>query len=369
MVFNIIIVLLVGLVVFFHYVQGFFSATLSAMITVIAAAMAISYHEPVVNTLLKGKMADDAHGMVLCMIFAVTYLVLRTLFDSFIPGNVQTPNVVDKIGAALMGLVAGVFSVGIFAIAVQSLPFDPAMSYLGSSRYALSDNRKVILPVAEGKPMLDTHIDNEMLDGTFDPQKEKSLWLPVDDLVLATMSHLSDGGSLAGDRPLASVHPDYLQELFGERLGIETGARRTALMANGNDPINVTGLFTAATLPAQDAVIKDLRPAGYTPAFKSPVKPGPGQQLLIVRINVSSGASDDADTIFRFSTGSIHLVGTASDGKFKDFYPIGTLYNSSLLLMDKPDDFLFVKAGDSIDAVFMVDQSVLPGGKCTRAHC
>src|SRR5258708_17823784 len=115
MVLSIIIILFIGVIAFFHYVQGFFSATISAMITILAAVIAVSYHENVVNLLLKGKMADVAHAMVLCMIFAVVYFGLRLIFDAAVPGNVRTPSTVDKVGAGLMGLVSGFFATGIFA--------------------------------------------------------------------------------------------------------------------------------------------------------------------------------------------------------------------------------------------------------------
>ena len=46
---------------------------------------------------------------------------------------------------------------------------------------------------------------------------------------------------------------------------------------------------------------------------------------------------------------------------FKDYYPIGTLENARTVLLNKPDDFLFVSEGSSFDAVFVVDQSLLTG--------
>jgi hypothetical protein len=360
MVFAIVIFLLVGVIAFFHYVQGLFSATISAMCVILAAVLAVSYHETVVTMLLKGKMADYAHGMVLCMLFVVVYLVLRTIFDAAVPGNVRTPNVVDKIGAGLMGIVAGIFATGIFAIAAQSLPFDPKMSFMGYSRHAMNDGKKgMYIHVAGGRPSLDAEMGPMMIDGSMDPAKETPLIFPVDDIVIATVNHLSDGGSLSGDRTLASIHPDYLEELFGERLGIQTGARRVALAVGGNDPVDVQAAYSTPSMPCADNEYSDIRASDYKPAFKGQVKPGPGQELIIVRVKVNSSATDDDDGIFRFSTGSIHLVGPSRDGTYKDYYPIGTVENGNTILLDTPDDFLFVKTGDSFDAAFLVDESLL----------
>ena len=209
--------------------------------------------KPFVNLLLKGKMADVAHGMVLCMIFAVVYIVLRVIFDSAIPGNVRVPGTLDKIGSIIMGLIAGVFTTGIFAIAVQTLPFDPGISFMGYSRYTLRDTPLIQVPMTG--QFIDSHISGEMEDTSLAPDKQKGMLVPVDDWVLDAVYHLSDGGSLAGDRTLASVHPDYLQELFGQRAGIQTGGRHVALQYDGHSVVDVTDLFTAAN-PARDGRAK-----------------------------------------------------------------------------------------------------------------
>jgi hypothetical protein len=374
MVFSIVIILLVALIAYFHFVQGFFSATISAIISVLAALLAVSYTETVVGLLLKGKMADIANSFVLCAIFAISYSVLRVIFDAAIPGNVRTPATVDKAGAALMGLVCGVFTTGIFAIAVQMLPFGPTISYMGYSRYPTQDVRDVVVPVAGGGQQLDSHIYNQMTESsmTGDPDsraKEKGLWFPVDDWVLDAVYHISDGGSLAGDRTLASVHPDYLQELFGERLGQQDGGRRSALVVPGNNSISLGGVFSAPSLPQVDGMSKLLR-ADFSPAKE--LKPDHDHQILIVRVIVDHNATDDEDGIFRFSTGSIHMVShvvTATGTRDMDYYPVGLLANGNTVQAARPDDFQFlnIKTGNaSIDAVFLVDNDVLVGGKTSN---
>src|ERR1700689_4272756 len=146
MLLGFIILLLIGVIAFFHYVQGFFSATVSAIITVIAALLAVSYHEMVVNMVLKGKVPDEADAMVLCVLFAAIYIILRLIFDAAVPGNVRVPVLVDKIGAAVMGIIAGIFTTGIFALAAQSLPFGPSVGMY--SRYPLKDKQPVVVPTA-----------------------------------------------------------------------------------------------------------------------------------------------------------------------------------------------------------------------------
>src|SRR4051794_26490832 len=145
MIFAIIIIVLVGFVAFFHYTQGFWSATLSAMITIFAAALAVGYHESVVDTLLKGKMSDQANAIALVGIFALTYLILRVIADKAIPGNLRLPVILDKVGAGIMGFIAAIFAVGIVAVAAQTLPFGPGVA--GYVRYPMHEDREVAISI------------------------------------------------------------------------------------------------------------------------------------------------------------------------------------------------------------------------------
>src|SRR5687767_11781931 len=134
MILTIIILVLVGAIAFFHYTQGLFSATLSAICTILAAVLAFSYHEVVVDMLLGGRFAGSAHAITLVVLFAVIYMVLRVMFDKMVPGNVRLPLLMDKIGGAAMGLVAGVFAGGIILIVAQYLPLMPSVA--GVARYS-----------------------------------------------------------------------------------------------------------------------------------------------------------------------------------------------------------------------------------------
>src|SRR5689334_13493478 len=127
MILSIVILIMVGGIAYFHYVTGFFSATLSAIAAVLAAAIAVSYQETVVDKFLAGKMVDYANAAVTVALYVVVYIVLRTLFDRLVPGNVRVPLWVDRIGAVAMGLVAGVMAAGTVGFAAQQLPFGRAV--------------------------------------------------------------------------------------------------------------------------------------------------------------------------------------------------------------------------------------------------
>src|SRR2546428_13121448 len=98
MIFGIIVLAIIGIVGFFHYVQGFFSATLSAVITVIAAVLAVSYHEQVVEAGLGGKAAKIAHGMTLAGVVGGDCPLLPGLFGKVGPGHGPVPALLAQAG-------------------------------------------------------------------------------------------------------------------------------------------------------------------------------------------------------------------------------------------------------------------------------
>jgi hypothetical protein len=351
MILGLIILIIIGVIAFFHWVQGLFSATISAICAVLAACLAVSYHETLVDMLLKGKMADQANAMMLCVLFAAIYIILRVIFDKAVPGNLRFPALPDHIGGGVMGVIVGIFATGIFVLAGESLPYGP--SFGGYSRYPLKGSENVVIPTE--RQQVDTVMYDAMSGSDFDPAQEKGLLIPVDDIVLGLVQHLSDNGSLAGDRTLASIHPDYPQELFGQRIGIQVGAKHTAPPLNGVDPIKVAGVYTVPQLAAFDPEYGDLHKE-----FKvdPTVRPKADEVLLVLRITVNHDASDDADSVFRFSTGSVRLV--AND---TNYYPIGTVDGASNLFRQKPDDFLFLKSeGDAgFDVAFLVKKQDLVG--------
>ena len=380
-VISIVVILLILGIAFYHFTEGFFTALISAISAVLAAVLAVSYVEPVVHLLLHGAGADNIHAIALVLTFVVAYILIRQIFDKLIPGNVRTPATIDKIGAAVMGLVAGTFDVGILVIAWQMLPFGPTVSLLGYNRYPLTGTRSVYVHGTEDQQTLDSFVYDQLTDPTLDPDHEAHLWYPADDIVMDTVYRLSNGGSLAGAEPLASVHPDWLSELFGMRLGMQTGSRRVALVLPGRESVSVAALYTFSTLPAHSGYStaspkvlntdSEINPSGYKSAYATGVKAGGPLVPLVVRIALRTTATDDFDKLFRFSPGAVRLVTRpeTSDGHFgpgKDFYPIGMLQSGKTVVTNRVDDFLFVNlgAGDAgFDAVFMVDKSTLVGGK------
>src|SRR5690348_5034351 len=121
MTLSLLVLLLIGVIAYGHYLMGAFSATLSAFCAIIAAVLAVSWHESVIFLISPGSLGDIFNGITLCTLFALIYLILRYLFDLVIPANVRVPLIADRILGPAMGIVAGIFAGGIVVLALESL--------------------------------------------------------------------------------------------------------------------------------------------------------------------------------------------------------------------------------------------------------
>jgi len=363
MLFNIFVIALVAAIVYFHFLQGLFSATLSAIFAIIAALVAVSFHETVVDLLLKGKLADQAHAMILVALFAAVYLILRVLFDQLVPGNVRFPVLVDKIGAPVMGLIAAFFGVGILVLAAQMLPMGPSIAQYRRFPMEFEKQAKIKVPGKQGQDAVYDVMDSK----AFLADDAQRLIIPVDDIVLGLTARVSDrDGSLSAGRPLLDVHPDYLQELFGQRVGLQSGSKHTAF---GSKSQVVGNVFTTSELqqvdpesaPVEGGCI-GVRPVGQGKQKDlAPRKPQKGYHFLIVRVHFSRDDADPKMSVVAFSPASIRLVANRTN-----YYPIGS-YEAGTLFLSQPDDMQFITQDYSADMVFEVrDEDVLADPKATE---
>lgn len=372
MIFGIVILLMLGAIAFFHYVQGFFSGLISAILAIFCAVFALSYYETLVEGPLSGTAPEWMPALMLLGLFALPYAILRTLFDKMIPGQLQLPAVVDKVGGAAMGVVAGIFALGVVVVAAQTMAFGPSLG--GYVRYATVD-RTVTVPGAGGTGVgaraKDAATENEIDGETFDPEKAKKMLIPVDDVLVGTVAHLSDTGALAADKPFRSVHPDFLTELFGQRLGIQGPAPRTIINNPAKNLVGVEllGAYAMPPIDPSKMVDAELKRIRGTP-IKAPSLP-PDEIRVVMRVKFDPPAADPKDKRVRVSPSSVRLVAkrpdeTSATGEpdWHDYFPIGTLEPNGYLYVNKIDDYLIIDlpgkkvgGGDTapeVDFVFQV---------------
>jgi hypothetical protein len=352
------LLIVVGIVAFFHYTQGFFSAFLSLVMSVIALAVAFGFHEQVVGLIAQGKFADQSHAIILCVLYAVTYIALRAVFDQFVPGNVNYGALPDKIGAGVCGLIVGLITGGVVGVAAQSLPFGPSIGMF--SRYeTLGDRKNTMQTVPNwakvGRSDIADHLDShdEMKDVTIDPSKASGPLVAADGFALGLFNTLSSG-SLSGETKWSDVHPDYGTELFAQRLGMQPGAKKTAFPVNKQPAIQVEAMFIAPEKMDQiDGDLPEFRPPGYENPSAKLTAPE-GKTLIIVRALVKGENVETTDNYARFGLASFRLCAGG-----KNFYPTAWVRKGEKAVFQKLDDFLVMGGNQTIDLVYAVDTELL----------
>ena len=365
MIFNVIIVLLILGIAYFHYEQGLIAATVSLFCAAVAAFMAFSYHETVVTALTGGKLAAYGDGMMLCGLFALIYVVLRFVTDNLIVGNARYPVALDKGGAAVMGLVAALFPAAIVAIAAQELPFGPTVAGYAplpveDTALRVPNQLAPVFKVERGDDVFAyDQLRVETLNGDDADAQRQGLWIPVDRWFLGLVATLSDTGSLKGPTDFREVNPDFQIAAFADRLGMQRSATQVALNVNGKDQVAVKGLYRLSfgeggQYPAEGVPQVDGDVRGDVRQIDKFLKPAAGKAVVVVRINFQSNDMADRGNFVRFSPASCRLVAGG-----KQFFPVGTFESSVVAVSNLPDDFLL--AGQGADLIYQIDTDVIDG--------
>jgi hypothetical protein len=365
MILSIVLILFVGLIAYLHYLYGLLSGLISVVLALVATAVAMSQYEPMAAAMSGGKYNDQAQGICLIALFALTYLIGRVIFDAVVPGNIRLPHLVDGIGGAVCGLFAGIMGAGIIAIALQSMPFGASVA--GYARYPLAGDRErnAAVPTEEGR-QVDRIVRDQLKNDNLD-KDEQGMLVPLDDMVVGLTKHMSDGGTLSNDKPFASVHPDLMQELFGQRLGIETGGKHTASNLKDAQVEVVQVNVLPNTIPQMVGEFEQI----WTDAPKEKkLTAQPDHRLISVTVTFKNEASDE-DHLVRLSPGAVRIVYPSKDGGWKNLFPIGTVQGGKAW-RSRVDDFMFIdvsKEDRGANFLFDIDQDVIQvqGGAPAKA--
>jgi hypothetical protein len=362
MLFSIIVIVFIGIIAYWHYLQGFFSAAISAVLAIISALIALGYHEQLVG-LVAGKLNDQATAISLVCLFAITYLVLRVLFDAAIPGNVRFPVMLDRIGAPIMGIFAGIFAVGVLAIAAQTLPFGPSIA--GYQRYPVNFDKPLIIYM-KGKQSDADAVYDEIDGEKFLNDEASGLWVGVDDIVLNVMKKVSaEDGPLSRGVSFGAVHPDFLQELYGQRTGLQAAASRTVNPGKTSvQSVHILGPVMQVdperwNIGGSNVGVRGKGANPPPPPLDPQRTPAEGKVHLVVRTHFSREDADKKTSMIPLSAANVRLVAKSTESsppRFKNYFPIGTLEGGRILYINAPDDYMFVPGDKSADFVFEVDE-------------
>ena len=310
--------------------QGLFSAFIHLILTIIAGCVAFAFWEPFVYGFLINRMPEQAWGLGLLIPFAVAIIALRTVFDTFVPGNLNFHNLVDNAGGAICGYCSGLLTAGLLLIGLQMVGMPSVAGYQGWK----FDN------------------SGELVRG-------ESLLIPADKIAGDFFTYLS-GGALSpviGNSSLAIYHPNPAKEasLFHQSPFWDQGFNSTRRALS---PSNIQLVENGYLTPA----------AGEVPrALKSQITARPGERLVVVGTEILNKAENgavasDPGGLFRIARGQIALVAEDSQGGPEYYYPIGYIQEGEYESLLGSADFARSGAASStaFHWVFVVPEAARP---------
>ena len=285
----ILCVIVRGLAFYQVFKQNLFSAVIMAMLSLAAAMAAFDFYEILSEQLIKaGLKGYPPETGTFLGLFIITLLLLRLASDKLIKGNMKFTMLVDRIGSAVMGLMAGLIMAGMVALGFQLLPIPS--KFLGYDRFP--DIERLSQPGAVANT---SDFENRL-------GSEKGLFPFADGLVFSLVKHASNYG-FAGSTPLSRFHPDLPRELYLNRLLLnqESASRIEAYQA-----LTVSRAWVVKE-PVSDA------------QTNQEVFLQPNETLLAVRILINPGSGDknpgarDADSKIRYVISNFRLIGYSQD--------------------------------------------------------
>ncbi len=305
MVIIILATLLILGIAFYQTVQGCFGAIIMTILTVLCAAVAFNFYEPL-GELLADRLGAIADPAAMTTVFVIPLLALRIIFDHFIRGNVVLGLWPDRIGGAMFGLVTGLTMTGMFMIVLQMLPM-PA-SIIGWQPYDSA------LGVKGGGP----------------PR-----WAA--NFTLATAGRLSAGSlrPISSGKNLRISHDDLPLESFCLRNrpdGARASTLADAMEVIAANLVEIPDKDRFENLPAADRArlmkeipqLQDATP--MYPLLSWEERQGENAtKVLTIRVGIDESARDEIDNWWRLPATHFRLVCESG----RSFYPVGYLTHAA----------------------------------------
>ncbi len=298
MVLQLFVLMFTLAVTFIQSIFGMFSGVIMCFCSVVSAAVALGFHEPLADFLSGGPLSgvDPSYVSPSCLIllFVLTLLLLRTAADNLIRGNVRVPLYMDWAGGGVLGFITAQVCIGTLAMGFLMLPFGGQAGMY--KRYIKSEE------------------PTDTRKATF---ARSDLWLNPDGFTFWLVDQLS-GGSLSGTTRISSVYPDFPEWVWfsGNTVQSESLAAPSRDQGDGYRGIRVVASWEQKSpVEARYRTVAPTRerPAGqYVPDNYSPAS---GHRLIGMRLKLdkSSGDRSDRSVKHRFRPTMLRVVGVEDD--------------------------------------------------------
>jgi len=336
-----VLLIILGCAVFQFFKGSIVRALATIIIAIFASIVAFGFFEILADVLIKrgnsGSMVSLvpwAQALSFLLLFVLVFAVLQTASVQLCRSKVDFGLLPERIGRPVLGIILGLIVSGnlMTFLAMAPLPNKYPYERFNPTRIQVDNPKKVLLNT------------DGFVSGLF-----------------GTISN----GSFSGSRSFAGLHPNYLDQLFLNRLDSEVS------IVSGTSPA-IEVPQDKAVWPASEALktqVEELNNKGML--SRVPGKPKSSDRLMIVRVGVKRNALSSEPKINAgvFTLSQLRLIckraGPDSDplaGKGQNAYPIGYLKSATEIETNfkiniRRNDFSEDTSTKNIDFVFAV-----PGG-------
>lgn len=305
----VILIIILGCGALQYFYGTFVKALAMIIIAIISSVIAFGFFEACANLIISrgndGSMLSLvpwAQTLSFILLFLITFGILLTGAVNIMRHEVDFGFLPELIGRAVCGIILGFIISGLLLTALQMGPLPLSYPY-------------------------------ERFDSTrLDPDDPKGALFNADGFATGLFGIISNG-SLSGKNSFKTIHPNYLNQLFFDRLLGEAS--------------NVSGLYPAIEVPkpgvwpASEAVkkqvdtfISEMRTRGgkviYEQPGKSvalPISTKESYNPTIVRVGINRRAIHREPNVNggAFTPSQLRLICTRSTGQAVNAYPIGYL--------------------------------------------
>jgi len=354
----IVLLIIIGCAVFQYFKGTVVRAFATIIVAIIAGMVAFGFFEALANVFISQggsskfiSLVPWAQTLSFILLLVLTFAILQTALMYLTRQSVDLGVLPERIGRVICGILLGLITSGFFLTAFQMAPLSVGYPYQ-----------------------------------RFDPVKlevdspDRALF-NADGFVTGLFSIVSNG-SFSGKRSFAMLHPDYLDQLFLNRL---TRVGQTSIISSNTPAIQVPN---PAVWPASEAIraqadrfVTELKTRGGKLAFDDsgqsvplPVSTKGGDNTIIARIGIKRRAIQMATQINggAFTPSQLRLIcrrkGSPQEGlagKGINVYPVGFLKSADEIQVRPEiklatDDFGRGSDTKEIDFVFRVPTGFEP---------
>jgi len=309
----VVLIMILGCAALLYFEGTFVKAFAAIIIAIISGMVAFGFFEAVANMLISRgdegmflKIAPWAQTISFILIFVLAFALLQTGAIYLLKNPVDLGFLPECVGRIVCGIVLGFLVSGFLLTALAMGPFPLGFPY--------------------------QRFDPRSLN----PDNPKGALLGADGFATGLFTMVSKG-SFSGKRSFATIHPNYLDQLFFNRL---IATETTSIISNKFPAITVSR--TAAVWPAPkaiaeqaDGLISDLRSrSGKLKDARVPISTKGSYDVTIVRVGISKRAirADARINGGAFTLSQLRLIckrkGSGQDrlaGEAVNVYPLGHL--------------------------------------------